>query len=67
MLNECIEQGRTVVNFSVLHYICWGIPDEYETYQYWRRYFHKASSHPYKIYKDCTFNQKSIELFTSEI
>jgi len=55
MLNECIEQERTVVNFSVLHYICWGIPDEYETYQYWRRYFHKAEHHPYSIEKDCTF------------
>ena len=58
MLNESV--GRKVVNFSVMHYICWGIPDEYETYQYWRSYFNKAEHHPYSIEKDCTFNQSKV-------
>lgn len=61
MLNECIEQNLKVKNFNVIHYICWGIPDEYETYNYWRSYFHKTIYHPYRIYKDITFNKKSNE------
>jgi NDP-sugar pyrophosphorylase family protein len=61
MLNENIALGHKVKNFTIDHYICWGIPDEYETYQYWRCFFHKTVWHPYKIYDDCTFNTQKVE------
>ena len=66
MLNESVELGRNVVNFSVMHYICWGIPDEYETYKYWRSYFHKTINHPYRIYNDSTFNKLEFNQIISE-
>jgi NDP-sugar pyrophosphorylase family protein len=61
MINECILQNKTVKLFDVEHYICWGIPDEYETYNYWKSFFHKTIHHPYRIYDDVTFNQTSIQ------
>jgi len=61
MLNENVALGHKVKNFTIDHYICWGIPEEYETYKYWRSFFHKTIWHPYKIYYDCTFNQEKTE------
>ena len=39
VLNELIANGYKVKNFEVEHYICWGTPDDYETYKYWYEYF----------------------------
>jgi dTDP-glucose pyrophosphorylase len=61
LLNNCYDLGYKLKNFNVEHYICWGIPDEYETYNYWKSFFHKTIHHPYRIYKDITFNQTKIE------
>ena len=58
LLNEAIQLGYKCKNFTIDHYICWGIPEEYETYNYWKSYFHKSQWHPYEMYKDCTFNQQ---------
>lgn len=55
LLNELPELRIKV--FRVTHYICWGMPDEYETYLYWQRYFDKAHHHPYSVLEDVTRNQ----------
>lgn len=54
MLKPMIEKGYRIKNFSVNSYICWGTPDDYKTYLYWRDFFNKCDWHPYKIELDTT-------------
>ena len=54
VLNQNIKDGLKVKVFEVEHYICWGTPDDYETYCYWRSFFDKCLWHPYTIKKDST-------------
>jgi len=39
VINQNICAGLKVKVFEVENYICWGTPDDYETYLYWKRYF----------------------------
>ena len=57
VLNRNIEAGLNVRVFEVENYICWGTPDDYETYQYWRAFFDGCPWHPYSIAKDTTSPQ----------
>jgi len=52
VLNSAIDLGYTVKNFDVDHYICWGTPDDLETYRYWQKFFDKVKWHPYEYTKD---------------
>lgn len=47
-LNEIVRMGLRAKVFEVDHYICWGTPDDYRTYQYWKSFFQKCEWHPYK-------------------
>jgi NDP-sugar pyrophosphorylase family protein len=55
IINQNIKMGLKVKVFEVDNYICWGTPDDYETYIYWRNYFDKCNYHDYKKIKDTTF------------
>ena len=48
VLNQNIKNGLKVKVFEVKNYICWGTPNDYKTYEYWRNYFNKSNVHPYK-------------------
>jgi hypothetical protein len=48
VINNCISLGLNVKVFEVDNYICWGTPDDYETYNYWKNFFSKCEWHPYK-------------------
>jgi len=39
VLNQNIKDGLKVKVFEVDNYICWGTPDDYKTYNYWKEYF----------------------------
>lgn len=39
VLNRNIENGLKVKVFEVKNYICWGTPNDYKTYNYWRDHF----------------------------
>jgi hypothetical protein len=54
VLNQNIKTGLSVKVFQVENYICWGTPDDYETYLYWQRFFDKCEWHEYTIDKDIT-------------
>jgi len=41
VLNQNIKDGFKVKVFEVENYICWGTPNDYKTYNYWREYFEK--------------------------
>ena len=43
VLNQNIKAGLKVKVFEVENYICWGTPDDYKTYNYWRDYFFKCN------------------------
>jgi bifunctional N-acetylglucosamine-1-phosphate-uridyltransferase/glucosamine-1-phosphate-acetyltransferase GlmU-like protein len=49
VLNQNIKDGLKVKVFEVNNYICWGTPNDYQTYLYWRDFFNKCEWHPYKI------------------
>jgi NDP-sugar pyrophosphorylase family protein len=48
-VDECINDLRdlsyTVKVFEIDHYVCWGTPDDYETFQYWNSWFSKLHSY----------------------
>jgi len=52
VVNEAIELGYKVKYFEVDHYICWGTPNDLQTYQYWQRFFNKVDWHPYNYERD---------------
>jgi len=54
VINQNIKNGLNVKVFEVENYICWGTPDDYETYCYWLHFFNKCNWHPYAINKDTT-------------
>lgn len=53
VLNQNIKAGLKVKVFEVNNYICWGTPDDYRTYNYWKKYFIKD------------FKKKRLELINS--
>ncbi|MCT7433179.1 sugar phosphate nucleotidyltransferase [Aliarcobacter cryaerophilus] len=60
LMGELIDLGLNVKVFEVDDYICWGTPDDYETFVYWQSFFHKVSWHPYSLEKDITVNKEKI-------
>ena len=52
IINQNIKMGLKVKVFEVENYICWGTPDDYETYLYWQNFFDKCTWHNYKIQND---------------
>ena len=56
IINQNIKMGLKVKVFEVKNYICWGTPDDYETYIYWRNFFDKCNWHIYKKINDITYN-----------
>jgi bifunctional N-acetylglucosamine-1-phosphate-uridyltransferase/glucosamine-1-phosphate-acetyltransferase GlmU-like protein len=55
VINQNIKMGLNVKVFEVYNYICWGTPDDYETYLYWQKFFDKCTWHNYKIINDITY------------
>lgn len=41
VINQNIKAGLNVKVFEVENYICWGTPNDYKTYNYWKEYFIK--------------------------
>jgi len=60
VINQNIKAGLKVKVFEVKNYICWGTPDDYETYIYWQKFFDKCCWHDYKKIKDITNNEFNI-------
>lgn len=60
LMGELIELGLNIKIFEVNDYICWGTPDDYETFVYWQSFFHKISWHPYSLDKDRTVKKEKI-------
>mgnify|MGYP001025514945 FL=1 len=61
LMDELIKLELNVKAFEVEDYICWGTPNDYETFIYWQSFFHKAKWHPYSLDKDPTVNKEKIK------
>ena len=48
MINLAIKKGYRCKIFEVDECICWGTPNEFKTFEYWRNCFNLLKSHPYK-------------------
>lgn len=46
LLVPLLEEGKRIVVFPVDHYLCWGTPNDYETFTYWSGHFHNATRAP---------------------
>jgi NDP-sugar pyrophosphorylase family protein len=66
LMGELIDLGLNVKVFEVDNYICWGTPDDYETFVYWQSFFHKVSWHPYSLDKDITVNKTKVQDFDAK-
>jgi len=58
VINQNIKSGLKVKVFQIKNYICWGTPEDYESYLYWQRFFDKCWWHPYKNVNDITYHKK---------
>jgi hypothetical protein len=38
--------------FEVDSYLCWGTPNDLQTFKYWQSCFHKWATHPYYLALD---------------
>lgn len=61
MIGELLDAGRKVKVFEVGDYICWGTPNDYETFVYWQSFFHKVSWHPYSLELDKTVAREKLD------
>ena len=62
LMGELIELGYNVKVFEIDNYVCWGTPNDYETFTYWQSFFHKVSWHPYSLQNDPTVAKCKIAL-----
>lgn len=42
VINPFVESGKKAVIFDIDRYVCWGTPNDYRTWNYWRDYFSVA-------------------------
>ncbi|MDC3178986.1 sugar phosphate nucleotidyltransferase [Flavobacteriales bacterium] len=61
LMGELIEMGLNVKVFEVEDYICWGTPNDYETFVYWQSFFSKANWHEYSIENDPSVEKNKID------
>ncbi len=52
LMDVLIKQGKKVVVFPVDSYVCWGTPNDYETFNYWQSFFQKNKDHIYSLKND---------------
>lgn len=51
-INEAINEGLSCYIFEVDSYLCWGTPDDFNTFKYWQSCFHKWPGHSYRLDND---------------
>lgn len=46
-INDLVELGYKVKVFEINHYVCWGTPNDYKTFNYWEAFYEKISESQY--------------------
>ena len=52
LVNDAVALGLDCRLLEVDHYLGWGTPDEWRTFNYWQSCFHKWPGHPYRLERD---------------
>ena len=52
IIYDALANGLNVKFFEVDHFLCWGVPNDLKTFEYWQSCFHKWASHQYNIEED---------------
>ena len=60
LMGVLIKLKYKIKIFEVSDYICWGTPNDYQTFNYWQSFFHKSAWHPYRLELDPTVNKYKI-------
>lgn len=58
-INQLLEMNLNVKVFEVDHYVCWGTPQDLQTYEYWQSFFSKCWWHPYDKMRKKVIAQQS--------
>ena len=56
-INEAIKLGLKCHIFEVDSYLCWGTPNDLNTFRYWQSCFDKWAGHPYELENDSFIDQ----------
>jgi len=59
-INDAIELGFNCKIFEIDHYICWGTPEDLQTFEYWQSCFHRWKYHEYSFEDDPYIESSSI-------
>ncbi len=52
VVNDALALGLNCRLFEVDHYMSWGTPDDWSTFNYWQSCFHQWAEHPYCLQAD---------------
>ena len=47
-INNLVAMGKKVGVFEIDYYVCWGTPNDYRSFEYWKQFFADADFHSYK-------------------
>jgi NDP-sugar pyrophosphorylase family protein len=61
LINYVDKDRFKVKIIPVDYFVCWGTPDDYETFNYWQSYFHKSETHPYNVRMDRTIPEDKLD------
>jgi NDP-sugar pyrophosphorylase family protein len=59
-INDAIQLGFNCRIFEIEHYICWGTPEDLQTFEYWQSCFHQWQFHEYFFEDDPYIEPSSI-------
>jgi len=59
-INDAIQLGFNCRIFEIEHYICWGTPEDLQTFEYWQSCFHQWQFHEYLFEDDPYIESSSI-------
>lgn len=52
MINEAVRLGLRCQLFEISHFLNWGTPNDFRTFEYWQSFFSKWPAHPYSLETD---------------
>ena len=61
-INDAIQIGKKCKILEIEHYICWGTPEDLQTFEYWQSCFHRWNSHKYRLENDPCIEPESLPL-----
>lgn len=60
LIEDAVEMGLRCRLFEIEHYLGWGTPNDYRTFEYWQSCFHKWLGHPYRLELDSRVPQTAV-------